>query len=55
MVEAQTAETAGRTGRLRLRQGALITVVSALVLLIVMFATKWYGVDEIPGRVATRT
>jgi hypothetical protein len=55
MVEASTAETAGRTGRLRLRQGALITAGSALVLLVVMFATKWYGVDEIPGRVATRT
>jgi hypothetical protein len=55
MVEAPTAETAGRTGRLRLRQGALITAGSALVLLVVMFATKWYGVDEIPGRVATRT
>ena len=55
MVEATTAETAGDARRLRLRQGALITFVSALVLLIVMFATKWYGVDEIPGRVATRT
>jgi hypothetical protein len=58
MVEAptaETAETAGRSRRLRLRQGALITASSALVLLVVMFATKWYGVDEIPGRVATRT
>jgi hypothetical protein len=58
MVEAPTAETADTTGRprrLRLRQGALITAGSALVLLIVMFATKWYGVNEIPGRVATRT
>jgi hypothetical protein len=61
MVEAPTTETAatvdtGRTPRrFRLRQGALITAGSALVLLIVMFATKWYGVDEIPGRVATRT
>src|ERR1700759_1127128 len=55
MVEAPTAETAGGARRLRRRQGALITFVSALVLLIVMFATKWYGVDEIPGRVATRT
>jgi hypothetical protein len=40
---------------LRLRQGALISAASALVLLVVMFATEWYGVDEIPGRVATRT
>src|SRR6201995_2263679 len=55
MVEAPTAETAGGARRLRRRQGALITFVSALVLLFVMFATKWYGVDEIPGRVATRT
>jgi hypothetical protein len=55
MVEAPTAETAGATHRPRLRQGALITAGSALVLLVVMFATKWYGVDEIPGRVATRT
>jgi O-antigen/teichoic acid export membrane protein len=52
---AETAETANRARRLRLRQGALITAGSALVLLIVMFTTKWYGVDEIPGRVATRT
>jgi hypothetical protein len=55
MVEAPTAETAGATRRLRLRQGAVITAGSALLLLVVMFATKWYGVDEIPGRVATRT
>jgi hypothetical protein len=55
MVEASTAETALPAHRLRLRQGALISAGSALVLLVVMFATKWYGVDEIPGRVATRT
>jgi hypothetical protein len=55
MVEAPTAETAEPARRPRLRQGALITAGSALVLLIVMFATKWYGVNEIPGRVATRT
>ena len=55
MVEAPTAETAAPAQRLRLRQGALISAGSALVLLVVMFATKWYGVDEIPGRVATRT
>ena len=52
---AATEETAGQPRRLRLRQGALITAGSALLLLIVMFATKWYGVDEVPGRVATRT
>lgn len=61
MVEASTADgapteaTAGRPRRLRLRQGALITAGSAVALLVLMFATKWYGVDEIPGRVATRT
>jgi hypothetical protein len=55
MVEAPSAETAPRARRLRLRQGALITASSALVLLVVMFATKWYGADEIPGKVATRT
>jgi hypothetical protein len=56
MVESPTVETTGASRRrLKLRQGALITVVSAVVLLIAMFATKWYGVDEIPGRVATRT
>jgi hypothetical protein len=38
----------------RLRKGALVTATSAIALAIVMFATKWYGVDEIPGRVATR-
>ena len=55
MVEAPTAQTATPRQRLRLRKGALITAGSALVLLVVMFATKWYGVDEIPGRVGTRT
>jgi hypothetical protein len=49
-----TEQTEG-AHRLRLRQGALITALSALVLLVVMFATEWYGIDEIPGRVATRT
>ena len=52
---APPEETATRPQRLRLRQGALISAGSAVVLLVVMFATKWYGVDEIPGRVATRT
>jgi hypothetical protein len=36
----------------RLRQGAMIAAGSALVLLIVMFAMQWYGVDEMPGRVS---
>jgi hypothetical protein len=36
----------------RLRQGALITAGSAVVLLVVMFATKWYGGDEVPGKVS---
>lgn len=49
-----TEQTEGARS-LRLRQGALISAASALVLLVVMFATEWYGVDEIPGRVATRT
>jgi hypothetical protein len=35
----------------RLRQGALIAAGSAVALGIVMFVMKWYGVDEIPGRV----
>lgn len=39
----------------RLRPGALITAGSALLLLIVMFVLEWYGVDEVPGRIATRT
>ena len=36
----------------RLRQGALITAGSAVVLVVVMFAMKWYGVDELPGNVS---
>ena len=39
MVEAPTAETAAPAQRLRLRQGALISAGSALVLLVVMFAS----------------
>jgi hypothetical protein len=53
--DAGAADETAQPRHLRVRQGALITAGSALVLLIVMFATKWYGVDEIPGRVATRT
>ena len=61
MVDAPSAETAPAEDtvephrRLRLREGALIAAGSALALLVLMFAAKWYGVDEIPGRVATRT
>lgn len=33
-----------------LTRGELISGASALVLLVVMFATAWYGVDGIPGR-----
>jgi hypothetical protein len=36
----------------RLRQGALITLGSAVILAVSMFVLKWYGVDEIPGRVS---
>lgn len=30
--------------------GELISALSALALLILMFAVKWYGVDQLPGR-----
>jgi len=38
----------------RLRRGVLTSLLSAIALLIVMFALAWYGVDEIPGRVPAR-
>jgi hypothetical protein len=34
----------------RLRRGELVTAAWALALLVAMFAVKWYGVDNIPGR-----
>jgi hypothetical protein len=50
-----TSETTSEVHRTpRLRQGALIAAGSAVALGIVMFAMAWYGVDEIPGRVAAR-
>jgi len=33
----------------RVHRGELISVCSALLLLIIMFALEWYGVDEMPG------
>lgn len=35
---------------LSLRRGELLSAVAALVLLILMFATEWFGVDELPSR-----
>lgn len=37
----------------RLTRGELIAAVSALALLVLMFAAAWYGVDGIPGATAT--
>ena len=34
----------------RLRRGEFATAVWAIALLVVMFAVKWYGVDNLPGR-----
>jgi hypothetical protein len=52
--ETPTQTTTEFQRTLRLRQGALIAAGSAIALGIVMFAMAWYGVDEIPGRVAAR-
>jgi hypothetical protein len=37
----------------RLRRGELATATWGLALLVLMFAVKWYGVDNIPGRSPT--
>jgi hypothetical protein len=42
----------GRTGPHRAPKGELISAGAALLLVIVMFAFKWYGMDGIPGRSA---
>jgi hypothetical protein len=38
-----------------LNQGDVISAISALLLLVLMFAVAWFGVDGIPGRTASRT
>jgi hypothetical protein len=38
----------------RLRVGALVSATSALALLVIMFAMKWYGVAGVPDRSAVR-
>jgi hypothetical protein len=40
---------------LALNQGDVVSALSALLLLVLMFAVAWYGVDGIPGRAASRT
>jgi len=40
---------------LALNRGEVISTISALLLLIIMFALEWYGVDGIPGRSGSRT
>jgi hypothetical protein len=47
----EQAEWAGATATPR--RGELISAISALILLILMFATAWYGVDGIPGPTTT--
>ncbi len=39
----------------RVHRGELISLCSALLLLIIMFALEWYGVDEMPGPDTART
>jgi hypothetical protein len=39
----------------RLRRGVLTSLISAVALLVVMFALAWYGVDELPGPNSART
>lgn len=39
----------------RVHRGELISLCSALLLLIIMLALAWYGVDEMPGPMTTRT
>lgn len=36
-------------------RGEFISAISALMLLIIMFALQWYGVDGIPGRTSSRS
>jgi hypothetical protein len=38
----------------RLRVGALVSATSALALLVIMFATEWYGVAGVPDPSAVR-
>jgi hypothetical protein len=38
----------------RIRVGALVSATSALALLVIMFATKWYGVAGVPDPSAVR-
>jgi hypothetical protein len=38
----------------RIRVGALVSATSALVLLVIMFATEWYGVAGVPDPSAVR-
>jgi hypothetical protein len=52
-VTEQDPAPAGRAPRVH--RGELLSVCSALLLLIIMFALAWYGVDEMPGRAAART
>jgi hypothetical protein len=39
----------------RVHRGELISLCSAVLLLIIMFALEWYGVDEMPGLGPSRT
>jgi glucan phosphoethanolaminetransferase (alkaline phosphatase superfamily) len=52
--EGATVERADRgTPRIGPTRGELISALSALILLVLMFATAWYGVDGIPGAKST--
>ena len=42
------------TRALRIRVGALVSATSALALLVIMFATEWYGVAGVPDPSAVR-
>jgi hypothetical protein len=42
-------------GPVALNRGEVISAISALLLLVLMFAVQWYGVVGIPGRSGSRT
>ena len=52
-VEPPAAQTG--PAPLALNRGDLVSAVSALLLLVLMFAVAWYGVDGIPGRATSRS
>jgi len=55
MPRNDTARDSATPSITEITRGEVISAVSALLLLVLMFAVEWYGVDGIPGRPASRT